>query len=168
MLTSHELFGFMSPALAMDIIIYTHENDKPLYRATLGAVADARKLRPIFLERQPKPQRHEAMLASLARPSLEPVAGNLIRGWLFKKHKTLLIDFLNGLGITHEDGVVEQLPPSTDDDKLRAAVESLIAKYPPETVAVYLHVFNGMNDQEWVNLTTLLNSDARLQLGAGA
>ena len=40
MLTSHELFGFMSPALANEILTYTHDTDKPLYQATLGAVAN--------------------------------------------------------------------------------------------------------------------------------
>ena len=53
MLTSNELFGFMSPALALEILTYTYENDKPLYRATLGAVADARK-RPLHKLRVPR------------------------------------------------------------------------------------------------------------------
>jgi hypothetical protein len=166
MLTSHELLGFMSAPLALDILSYTYENDKPLYRATLSAVAEARKLRPVFLERQPKPQRHAAMVATLARPALDAVTGNLIRGWLLKKHKAMLADYLNALGIAHEEGVVEQIPQAMDDAKLRAAVDALLAKYPPETVAVYLHAFNEMNEQEWPNLTAMLDSDARLQLGA--
>jgi hypothetical protein len=165
MLTSHELLGFMSSTLAMDILTYTFENDKPLYRATLSAVAEARKLRPVFLERQPKTQRHAAMLATLARPALDLITGNLIRGWLLKKHKTMLVDYLNSLGIAHEEGVVEEIPPTMDDAKLRAAVDALLAKYPQETVAVYLHAFNEMNEQEWPNLTTMLNSEPRLQLG---
>jgi hypothetical protein len=168
MLTAHELLGFMSPPLALDILAYTHENDKPLYRAALGAVADARKLRPVFLERQPKAQRHAAMLATLCRPALEAVTNNLIRGWLLKKHKSMLTDFLNALEIKNEGGVVEQIPPTMDDAKLKTAVDALLAKYPPETAAVYLHAFNEMNEQEWPNLTTMLNSDPRLQLGATA
>jgi hypothetical protein len=168
MLTSHELLGFMSPPLALDILTYAYENDKPLYRAVLASVAEARKLRPVFLERQPKPQRHATMLATLARPALDMITGNLIRAWLLKKHKAMLTDYLNALGITHEEGVVEQIPPTMDDAKLHAAVDALLAKYPPETVAVYLHAFNEMNEQEWPNLTTMLNSDPRLQLGAPA
>ena len=66
MLTSHELFGFMSPALANDIIIFTFENEKPSYRATLNAVAESRHVRGVFLERQPKAQRHATMAAALA------------------------------------------------------------------------------------------------------
>src|SRR5512136_1829234 len=98
MLTSHELLGFMSPALALDILTYAYEEDKPLYRTTLSAVAEARKLRPIFLERQPRTQRHAAMVASLTKPSLEMVTANLIRTWLLKKYKSMLVDFLDALG----------------------------------------------------------------------
>ena len=167
MLTSHELFGFMSPTLALDILTYIHETDKPLYRATLGAVAETRKLRPIFLERQPRPQRHATMLATLARPALDLVAGNLLRTWLLKKHKQVLADFLDALGITHQEGVVEELPQTMDDAKVAAAVDALLGKHPSEVVAVYLHAFSEMNKVGWPNLKTMLESDPRLQLGGG-
>jgi hypothetical protein len=165
MLTSHELIGFMSPALANDIVTYAYENDKQLYRAVMAAVAEARKLRPVFLERQPRPQRHASMLQTLARPSLEMVTGNLVRTWLLKKYNGMLVDFLDALGIPHKEGVVDDLPATMDDAKLRSAVDVLLGKYPPEVVAVYLNAFNDMNEVEWPNLKTLLESDKRLQLG---
>ena len=165
MLTSHELFGFMSPALATEILTYTHESDKPIYRATLAAVAEVRKVRPVFLERQPRTEQHAAMLASLAKPALEPISGNLIRAWLLKKYNPMLCDFLDALGIAHKEAVVEDLPETMDDAKLQAAVEGLLAKYPRETVAVYLHAFQDMNEVKWPNLKTMLESDQRLQLG---
>jgi hypothetical protein len=168
MLKSHELLGFMSPPLALEILNYAHETDKPLYRATLGAVAEARKLRPVFLERQPRPQRHATMLATLARPTLDMVTANLLRTWLLKKHKQMLIDFLDALGITHQEGVVEELPPAIEEAKVRAAVETLLAKYPHEAVAVYLHAFSDMNEVEWPGLKAMLVSDPRLQLGAAS
>ena len=166
MLTSHELFGFMSPNLAGEIITFIFESDKPTYHATLNAVAQARHLRPVFLERQPKTQRHAAMIATLARPALDLVAGSLIRTWLLKKHKGMLVDFLNALGIKNEEGVVENLPESMDDAKLKPAIETLLAKYPSEAVAIYLNAFNDMNEANWANLKTILESDSRLQLGA--
>lgn len=165
MLTSHELLGFMSPALANEILTYAFESDKPLYRTTLAAVAEARKVRAVFLERQPRTERHTLMLSTLSRPALELVTGSLIRTWLLKKYKGMLVDFLDALGITHEEGVVESLPATVDDDKLRAAVDTLLGKYPPEVVAVYLNAFNDMNEIEWPNLKALLAADARLQLG---
>jgi hypothetical protein len=165
MLTSHEIFGFMSPALGGEILAFSFESDKPLYRATLNAVAEARKVRPIFLERQPRQQRHAAMLSCLARPAMEPAAGNLIRNWLVKKQNALLVQFLDTLAIPHKEGVVDDLPKSMEDAKLREAVDGLLAKFPPETVAVYLIAFNDMNEANWPNLKTMLETDPRLQLG---
>jgi hypothetical protein len=165
MLTSHELLGFMSPALAHEIITFAYESDKPLYRAALNAVAAARKLRPVFLERQPRPQRHADMLATLTRPALDPVTGNLIRTWLLKKYNAMLVDFLDALGLAHKEGVVEDLPAAIDDAKLQAAVDILLGKYPPEVVAIYLNAFNEMNEVEWPNLKQMLEGNSRLQLG---
>ena len=119
MLTSHELIGFMSPNLANEILAYAFESDKPLYKATMQAVAEARKLRPVYLERQPKPARHSLMLATLARPSSEMITANLLRTWLLKKHQALLAGFLDALGIPHKEGVVEDLPKTVDDAKLK-------------------------------------------------
>ncbi len=165
MLTSHELLGFMSPALANDILSFTFESDKPAYKATLAAVAEAKHVRPIFLERQPRAERHVTMLSALTKPNLDAAAAAFIRAWLVKKHAAMLVDFLNALEIKNENGVVEDLPSAMDDAKLKAAIEILLAKYPHEVVAVYLNAFNDMNTAGWANLKTLLESDARLQLG---
>jgi hypothetical protein len=108
------------------------------------------------------------MLSTLVRPTLDLVTGNLIRAWLLKKYNGMLVDFLNTLEIKHENGVVEDLPASVDDAKLRSAVDVLLAKYPLEVVAVYLHAFSEMNEVDWPNLKAMLDSEVRLQLGANA
>ena len=105
------------------------------------------------------------MLASLARPGLEMITANLIRTWLLKKYKDMLCDFLDALGISHKDGVVEDLPQTIDDAKLNTAVDKLLGKYQREVVAVYLHAFQEMNEVQWPNLKSLLESDKRLELG---
>jgi hypothetical protein len=165
MLKSYELFGFMSSALANEILTFTFESEKPTYRAVLQAVAEARKLRPVFLERQAKTERHALMLGTLTRPHLDVAAGTLLRTWLVKKHQAMLVDFLNALEIPNENGVVEDLPAAVDDAKLKTAVDTVLAKHPAEAVAVYLNAFNAMNEANWPNLKTLLEGDTRLQLG---
>jgi hypothetical protein len=166
MLTSHELLGFMSPALANDILTFTFESDRPAYKATVAAVAEAKRVRPVFLERQPRDARHASMLTALTKPHLDAAAAALIRAWLVNKHSAMLVDFLNALEIKNDKGVVDDLPEKVDDAKLKVAVENLLAKYPHEVVAVYLNAFNDMNAAGWANLKALLENDARLQLGA--
>jgi len=77
----------------------------------------------------------------------------------------MLGDFLDGLGIAHKDGAVEDLPAGVEDDKLRAAVDKVLAKYPAEEAAVYLNAFYTMNDVRWPNLEAMLKSEPRLQFG---
>lgn len=157
--------GFVSPALANEILEFARESDKPAYKAVVAAVAQARHLRPVFLERQERKHRHATILATLTRPALDLVAGTLLRAWLVQKQKPMLVDFLNALNLEHKDGVVEDLPATMGEEQLKSAVDILLAKYPPEPVAVYLNAFNDMNEAHWDNLKTLLEGDARLQLG---
>ena len=166
MLSSHELFGFMSPTLAQDILNHAYADDRELYKATLQAVAQVKHVRPAFLQQQSRVLRHKAMAETLARPVLELAAANMLRGWLLKQQTAVLVDFLDALGIPHENGAVEDLPAGMEDDKLKAAVEALLAKHPHEIVAVYLHAFNAMNAANWPNLNAMLETEGRLQLGA--
>ena len=165
MLTAHELIGFMSPKLSAEILEHAFSSDKELYKATLAAVAQARKVRPVFLERQPRAERHVTMLSTLSRPALEPAAGGLLRSWLLKKHTALLTDFLDALGVPHKDGIVDDLPERMDDAKLRSAVETVLAKHPADVVMVYLHAFYEMNEARWPNLKAILETEPRLQFG---
>ena len=166
MLTAHEIFGFMSPALAKSIIEFVHENDRELYRLTLTAVAEAKKVRLLFLERKAKPERHADMIGMLSKQRLDAIAANLIRGWLLKKNRSMLVDFLNALQVAHNEGAVDDLPAEMDDARLNAAIDQLLKNYPAEEVAVYLNAFYAMNEVNWPNLKNLLENDSRLQLGA--
>lgn len=164
MLTFHEMIGFMSPKMANRILEDTQANNREVYRALVASMAQAQKMRPVFIGRQPKERRHKSFVQMLSRAGSEEHAGNLIRGWLFKEHKDVLTGFLGKLGIEHEEGMVDNLPESISDDALNAAVDLLIEKYDRELVAVYLTAFNASNENRWGNLDALLAEDERLQL----
>jgi hypothetical protein len=163
MMKCHELMGFMPSALASEILEFAYTTDKALYRSVLAAAAEARKVRLVFYERKPRTQRHGDMLALLTSARLDATAGLLLQGWLTKSQTAMLTDFLNTLGITHKEGIVEQFPATVDDGKLNEAVELLLGKYPKTNVAVYLHAVFALNDVRWPNLEALLDKDSRLQ-----
>lgn len=164
MFTAYELFGFMPAELSAEILDRTFATNKELYRATLQAVADAQRVRPVFLEKRPRVDRHKGMVDMLSRPRMNLAAATLIRGWLVHNEKALLTDFLDALGIKHNEGTVDELPATIDDDTLRAAVELLLSKHPKEKVTVYLHAFDEMNEVSWPNLKGILENEPRLQL----
>ncbi|MBI1841151.1 MAG: hypothetical protein HYR88_09900 [Verrucomicrobia bacterium] len=161
---SYEIFGAISPSLAIDVLDFTHQSDKKLYRAALEAVAAHRKLRPVFLERMSRAERNPLMLGSLKREELSLITDNLIRHWLLGKHADMLSAFLTNLGIPNKQGAVEELPDSVGEAPLRSSINTLLAQYPAEVVAVYLNAFNQFNGAVWENLDQLLKSDPRLGL----
>jgi len=165
-MTASKLLAEVSPGLSQRILEEVYTSNKELYRVAVSAVAQARKVRPVFLERQPRAERHLAMVSALSRPDLNMIAGNIISGWLVKSQQPLLIDFLSALKISHQDGVVENLPATVDDIDLNNAVNLLLEKYPPEVVGLYLRAFNDMNEANWPNLQKILAEDVRLMLGA--
>ena len=163
-MTSSDLFARMPAALATDILVFNHDNERRLYKAAIDAVAQARRVRPVFIERQPRADQHALMVASLGRPAFAVAADTLLRNWLLKKHSSILTGFLDALGIPHEKGVVGDLPKTVEDTALRSAVDTLLGRHPHDVVAVYLIAFNSMNGENWTNLDELLKTDPRLQL----
>ena len=65
MLTFHELIGFMSPKMANQILEDTQANNREVYRALVAAMAEAQKMRPVFIGRQPKERRHKNFVQML-------------------------------------------------------------------------------------------------------
>ena len=129
-------------------------------------LASERKLRPVFIERKPPDERYAWTKSAVARKSNDTLAAHLLQAWLLGAQKPMLCDFLDSLGVAHDDdGTVEQLPESPPKEKLRETVDQLLSKHSAETVAVYLHAFHDMDSTvSWPPLGEILGEDERLRL----
>ncbi len=167
MLKPHEIFARMSPETANGLFTYLSENEKPLYKATIDSLAKQRKLRPIFVERKPRADRHAWMQEVLGKKQSEGIAAHLLQIWLVGAHAKVLCDFLDGFGIEHdENGTMDALPPAPPKADVARVVETLLAAHAPGVVAVYLHAFQALDDNGWPTLGELLAEDPRLSLAA--
>lgn len=158
------MFAALSRELAMQILEDIYVQQRDLYKTVLASAAQHLKVRPVFLERQPRADRHRRLATALGHAEMSTVAGNLIGTWLIKTQGTMLAEFLDALKIPHDKGVVEDLPKTVEDAALNAAVDLLLSKYPQEVATLYLQAFHAMNDVQWENLRLLLRDDIRLQL----
>lgn len=157
----------MSAEGAAEIFVFLHREQKPVYKAAIQGLANQRKLRGVFIERKPPQERHPWMQNALGRPLSDALASHLLQAWLLGAHKPMLNDFLDALEIAHEeDGTVEEIPPAPPKEKIAAAIEKLLGKYPAEAVAIYLHAFRDMDSSvQWPALDEILAEDSRLKLG---
>ena len=163
---SHEIFQRMSPTLAARIFSWLHAEQKPVYKAAVQGLANQRNLRSVFIERKPPAERFPWMQAALGRKLGDSLASHLLQAWLLGANKQMLCDFLDAMEIKHDDdGTVEELPAAPPKEKIAAAVAQLLAKYPAETVAIYLHAFRDMDSTvQWPALDEILTEEPRLKL----
>lgn len=164
----YEIFGKLSPELANEIFTYLLESEKPVYKAMIQNIATRRKLRPVFIERKPKIERHLWLRQAISMKGSDEIATQLLQIWLLGAQRKMICDFLDLLGIEHDGkGVVENLPAQPAREKLNDTIGKLLENHSPEVVAVYLHAFQGMDETSWSVLDEILATDPRLALGAG-
>ena len=163
---SHEIFQRMSPALAAEIFTFLQTEQKPVYKAAIQGLANQRNLRGVFVERKPPAERFPWMQAAFGRKISDSLASHVLQAWLLGANKQMLCDFLDALEIQHgDDGTVDELPAELPKEKIAAAVERLLEKYPAETAAVYLHAFRDMDSAvQWPALDEILSEEPRLKL----
>lgn len=164
---ANEIFQNMSADLAATIFQHFREEERDAYRGTIATLAAHRKLRPVFVTKKPVDQQYAWLKGACARKQSEGAAEHLIQVWLMRARGEMLVKFLDAVGISHDgEGAIDDLPDSLDADKVKAGVDALIADYPAEEVAVYLHIFQGQTDDGWPELSAALAEDERLKLGA--
>ena len=166
---SYEIFQQMSPNLAGEILGYLQKEQPPVFKSVVQTLASKRNLRTVFIERKPPADRYAWMKSQLGRKPSDLLAAHLLQAWLLGSEKPMLCDFLDSLGIKHDDdGTVEQLPEAPSTENLRNAIDQLLGKYQPENVAAYLHAFHDMDSSvTWQPLGEVLAEDRRLRLGGG-
>ena len=74
-----EIFQRLSPATAEHVLSYLQETEKPTYKAAIQTLAAQRKLRPVFVERKPRAERHVWLQSALGRAQGEQIAANLLQ-----------------------------------------------------------------------------------------
>jgi hypothetical protein len=165
-MTPNEIFARMPASTASAIFSHLFENEKPLYKNLIETLAKQRKLRPVFIERKPRPERYAWFKEALGRKVNESISAHLLQIWLVGQHSQLLCDFLDSFGIEHdENGTVSELPPSPSREEMERAINSLLEKHERDVVSVYLHAFQASDEKGWPVLDEILQGDERLRLG---
>lgn len=156
-MTSNELFSRLAPGTSAALFEWLMEHDRTAYKAAVGLLASRRKLRPVFVERKPRDERHKWMAEALSKPFAADLATELLQAWVLGAHKDMVCTFLDELGISHDgQGLLENLPSEPPAERVDAAVQKIRAGYPADAVFVYLELFASMDIADWPHLKGLL------------
>ncbi|MDD2676040.1 MAG: hypothetical protein PHP75_01015 [Methylacidiphilaceae bacterium] len=150
--------------LAHEVLLAVRDSDKRLYRVVVELTSRRLGVRQAKLLEMPKLERHQLSRRVLSLPESETLSSHLFSHWLVHQRAPMLCAWLDALGISHDaDGVVEKFPQEPPTEKLRDALEGLLARFPSLDVAIYLRLFNEIEDVGWKGLEKILAADERLQ-----
>ena len=110
-------------------------------------IAQQKKFRPksvLALDDERK-AKHLASMPSLP----EQVAARALVAYHLETQRPMMGAFLDALGISHENGVIQEDEVKPDETKLAAAVEAIEKSYPVEDVALYLNVLVCQDPATW-------------------
>ena len=152
-------------ATIANILEWMRNEERAVYRAAIRELAALKKIRPQYIQQKPVAEQFTWLHKNLQWiPSVE-IGDHLLQVWLLRKHKDMLVDFLNHLDIKHNGhGIVDDLPEELDKEKLAKALDSLFEKYPAGVVSVYLQMFQLQTDKGFTALAEALENDARITI----
>jgi hypothetical protein len=94
-------------------------------------------------------------LASL--PSVpDTIAARALVGYHLSEHRPMMGQFLDALGIPHEEGLIQDEATKPDPDKMKAAVDSIAGAFPSEDVSLYLNTLVCQDPETWDRLTEFI------------
>lgn len=166
-MTPHEILQHLPRETACEAVARIETIDRPAYRALLSTAAERRKLRPVFLERKSRPERHDWVVETVSRPANADLAEHLLQLWLLGDYKEMICRYLDLVDVSHDGkGFLETVPAQPPPETIDAALEALLEEYPAPVVAAYLRMFEAIDETDWPHLSQRLESDERLRFDA--
>lgn len=161
-MTGNEIFSRLTPEEAHAIFEDIYVFDKAMYRACMQLTAQRKKLRPVFVEKKSRPDRHAWMQNVLTSKSNDDAAVEILQNWLLGCKKDMLAAFLDQCEIAHEDAILEDIPAQPDEKKLSLAIETIFANFEAPAPKIYLMLFQPLGNEAWPILDEFLESDPRV------
>jgi hypothetical protein len=110
-------------------------------------IAQQKKFRPktiIGLDIDRK-ARHLATLGTVP----DQIAGRALIVYHLAEHRPMMVAFLDALGISHENGLIQEDEVKPDADKIGPAAAKIAGQFPAEDVTLYLNTLLCQDPETW-------------------
>jgi hypothetical protein len=156
---SYQVFAAMSPARGAALLRRIADEAPAVFAQALGAACAALRARPVYLQRQPFEKRAEAVRRALARVTSNAIAEEILAVYFLECRKDLLVEWLDAVGLEHEDGTLTgDSPPAPATEILADAVEKFRARDADPDRGLLLHAFAAQDAIDWPALDERLGA----------
>ena len=156
----HQIFASMSPEKCEQLMAKVSAEAPEVFRQTVTTAATTLKFRPQYLWKQPMAKRVASVRRVLARAGANSLAEELLAIYFLKCRLDLLTEWLDLMGLAHEDGMLtDDETPCPDAAELRIKVDQFRAG-SDDDCDLLLQVFAGQTAIDWPALDEILGESA--------
>jgi hypothetical protein len=145
-----QIFGAMESDQAEAFFREIAEKSPGAFTQAVYAAAAAFKSRPKFVIKQPFATRASLVRRALSRVNANPVAEEMLAIYFLECKKEILVEWLDALGIEHEDGSLkEDNPPEPEAEKLQGTIDAFCGKDDDPDRPLLLKAFASQDAINW-------------------
>jgi hypothetical protein len=157
---AYQVFARMSPERTQALLDGLRQGAPATYTQALAAASAFLRARPQFVMKQSPDKRAKLVRQALARVSTSLVAEEVLAAYFLQVKKPLLIEWLDAIGLAHEDGALKDDAPP---EPAPAALEKAVAAYrkrpdDAEDRALLLEAFAAQTAIDWPALEALIEA----------
>jgi hypothetical protein len=117
-------------------------------------IAQQKKFRAksVFALDEERKAKHLASLYTVP----EQVAARALIQYHLAEQRPMMGAFLDGLGIKHENGVIQEEDVKPDSSKIGPAAEEIAKQYPPADISLYFNTLLCQDPETWKGLRGIL------------
>ena len=150
---AYQIFAGMNPDHAVRVLDTLRESSPAVYTHAVAAASAAFKARPRFLMSQAPDRRAQMMRRALARVAASDLAEEVLAAYFLEARKELLVEWLDAVGVEHEDGALTgERPEAPPRKKLEEAVDGFLAADDEPDRELLLRAFAAQSAIEWPDL----------------
>ena len=156
---AYQVFARMTPERAHALLENLRKEAPGVYTQALGATSLWLRARPQFVKKQSPEKRAQLVRQALSRVATNLIAEEVLAAYFLQVKKPLLVEWLDALGLEHEEGSLKADAPSEPE---RGALEKAVAAFrKPDDAAdreLLLRAFAAQSAIEWPGLEALLGA----------
>jgi hypothetical protein len=152
-----EVFAGMSQEQARLVLREIREKAPAAFQQALLLACGVMRSRPVYMRGLPFDKQADSVRRALARVASNGVAEEMLAVYFLECHRPLLVEWLDAVGLAHEDGVLkDEAPAQPDEAKLREAAAGYLSGEEPERRRLCLCAFASQEPIDWPVLDALL------------
>jgi hypothetical protein len=153
----YEVFAGLSQEQARLVLREIRDKAPAGFQQALMLACGVLRSRPVYMRKLPFEKQADAVRRALARVASETVAEEMLAVYFLECRRPLLIEWLDAVGLEHEEGVLkDDRPAQPDDEKLRETAERFLTGEEPDTRRLLLQAFAAQEPIDWPALDALV------------